>query len=243
MNSTISPSKADGKTETITGLLELLSRYGVRVYLQDSRLKVSRPWPSWDDAPGPVRVTLRWLKARKEKLRRYLEEQQDAGLMELCSWTEPCTDEEKRQEKDVFKREVGTNGTNGTSLMGDSENVPPEPERKRSAFLDRWPPLSDLITRLEAAGFKLELDGERLRVIPPAPPEELPSDILELFNQAVAREKAIILHLRGREHQETIRRNCRAYILPPGEDPMDYCYNPESGRWEQRPGWWKGVVH
>lgn len=227
MNSTTSPSKADSKPDTIAGLLELLSRYGVRVYLQDGRLKVKKPWPSWEDAPGPVKAALRWLKARQEELRRYLEERQDAGLLDnLYSWTLPCTDEEEARVKAALEQEQ-----------------PPEPERKRSTFLDRWPPLPDLIARLEGAGFKLELDGERLRVIPSAPPEELPPEVLELYNQAAAREKAIVLHLRGREHQETIRRNCWAYILPAGNDPVDYRFNPETDQWEHRPGWWKGVIH
>jgi len=210
MNSTISPSKVDNKTDIIAGLLELLARYGVRVYLQDGRLLVKKPWPSWDDVPEQVRQTLRWLKARKDELKRYLEERQAAEVMD-----------------NLFERE---------------QEPEPEPERKRSTWLDRWPPLADLVARLEAAGFRLELDGELLRITPPLGPEELSPEMLHLYNQAMARQKALALHLRGREHQEAIRSNCRAYLLPPGDDPMDYRFNPETGEWEHRPGWWKQIA-
>jgi hypothetical protein len=215
MSLTASPSDAS-KPDTIAGLVELLARYGVRVYLQGGRLKVKKPWPTWEDTPGPVRAALKWLKARREKLRRHLEEQQEAAVWELYSWTLPVTDEEEARVRQAFEQ-------------GNENAALPIPERKRSTFLDRWPPLPNLVAQLEAAGFKLELDGETLKVTPPAPAEKVPPESLELYTQVTAREKAIVLHLRGRGQRENIRQNCKAY-LPPGPDPMDYQFDPATGR-------------
>lgn len=230
MSLMISPFKTGSKPDPIPGLLALLSRYGVRVYLRDGRLKAKRPWPSWEDAPGPVRYALRWLKARRNELEAYLREQAERDLMDnLYSWTLPCTEEEERRVKAAFEQENG--------------NPPvPIPERKRSTWLDKWPPLSDLISRLEAAGFKLELDGDLLQITPPAPAEELPPELLELWNQVAARAKAIALHLKGKQHRESVRQNCWTY-LPEGPDPMDFRFNVKRQEWVYEPGWWKGVLH
>ena len=225
MNSRISLFNAS-KSDTIAGLLDLLAHYGVKVYLRDGKLKVRKPWPSWEDAPSPVRYALRWLKARRQELEVYLQEQAKRELLDtFYSWTLPVTDEKESRVKQAFEQ------GNGTPAV-------PVPERKRSTWFDRWPPLPDLLARLEAAGFRLELDGESLRVIPPALAEELPPEVLELYNQATARAKAIALHLRGKEHQENIRQRCWSY-LPEGADPMDYQFDPATGRWEHRPGWWR----
>ena len=79
-------------------------------------------------------------------------------------------------------------------------------------------------------------------MIPPTPAEELPPELLELLNQADARKNAIALHLRGKEHRENVRQNCRAY-LPQGPDPMDYRFDVERKEWVYSPGWWKEVLH
>jgi hypothetical protein len=221
MSLTTSPSDAR-KPDTIGGLLELLSRYGVKVYLRNGRLKVTRPFPTWEEAPGPVRYALRWLKARRQELKAYLREQQERELLDsLYGWTLPVSEEEEqRRVRQVFDQ---------------NENIPVPVTPKRTTWLDRWPPLPELISRLEAAGFTLELDVKLLRVIPPAPVEELPADLLALYNQAEIRRKAIALHLRGRNDRE----NAPVVRPPEGVGALNYCFNPETGKWEHRPGWWR----
>ncbi|ACX51199.1 hypothetical protein Adeg_0022 [Ammonifex degensii KC4] len=97
----------------IPGLLELLSRHGVEVYLRDGTVKVRKPWPSWDGAPGPVKDALRQLKAQREELRRHL-----LFRREFYSWTEPCDPEEEARV---------------LAALGEPEERVPPPEREAVA--------------------------------------------------------------------------------------------------------------